>query len=107
MFRLTFLLLFAVTTASAAGEDADILKNIDVFQFEVAANPQISPDGSQIAYERRAMEIMSDRPVSNIWLINADGSGHRPLLSGGDSYSSPRWSPSGDRIAYISNVPWR
>ena len=107
MFRVTFLLLFAVATTSAADTDADILKNIDVFQFEVAADPQISPDGSQIAYERRAMEIMSDRPVSNIWMINTDGSDHRPLLSGEDSYSSPRWSPNGDRIAYISNVPGR
>ena len=107
MFRVSFLLLFAVATASAAGTDADILKNIDVFQLEVAADPRISPDGSQIAYERRAMDIMSDRPVSNIWLINTDGSGHRPLLSGDASYNSPRWSPNGDRIAYISDVPDR
>ena len=104
MFRILYLLLFVAASASAADDDADILKNLDVFQLEVAADPQISPDGSKIAYSRRAMDIMSDRPVSNIWLINADGSGHRPLLSGGESYNSPRWSPNGDRIAYVSNV---
>jgi len=104
MFRILFLLFFVASAASAAGDDANILKNVDIFQMEVASDPQISPDGSTVAYVRRAMNIMSDRPVSNIWVIDYDGSGHRPLLSGSDSYSSPRWSPSGDRIAYISNV---
>ena len=107
MFRIFFLLLIVAATASAADTDADILKNVDIFQMEVAGDPQISPDGSKVAYVRRAMDIMSDRPVSNIWVINTDGSGHRPLLSGADSYSSPRWSPNGDRIAFVSNVPGR
>ena len=107
MFRILLVLSFAAAAANAADNDAGVLKNVDIFQMEVAADPQISPDGTQIAYVRRAMDIMSDRPVSNIWLINTDGSGHRPLLSGADSYSSPRWSPNGDRIAYISNVDGR
>ena len=107
MFRIFFLLSFVAAAASAADNDADILKNVDIFQMEVVGDPQISPDGSTVAYVRRAMDIMSDRPVSNIWVIGYDGSGHRPLLSGSDSYSSPRWSPNGDRIAYISNVDGR
>ena len=106
MSRLFLALIMVAATASAA-DDADILKNVDIFQMEVASDPQISPAGSQIAYVRRAMDIMSDRPVSNIWMINADGSDHRPLLSGGQSYSSPRWAPSGDCIADISNVEGR
>ena len=64
MFRLFFTLFFVAAAASAAGNDADILKNVDIFQMEVASDPQISPDGSQVAYVRRAMDIMSDRPVS-------------------------------------------
>ena len=106
MSRLFLALIIAATTANAA-DDTDILQNVDIFQMEVASDPQISPDGSQIAYVRRGMEIMSDRPISNIWVINSDGSAHRPLLSGGQSYSSPRWSPNGDRIAYVSNVDGR
>ena len=54
MSRLFLALIFAAATASAA-EDADILKNVDIFQMEVASDPQISPDGSRIAYVRRAM----------------------------------------------------
>ena len=81
-----------------------IFKNTDIFELELAADPQISPDGSRIAYVRRSMDIMSDRSVSNIWIIDTDGDNHRPLLSGARDYDSPRWSPSGDRIAYVSTV---
>lgn len=81
--------------------------NTDVFELEVAADPQVSPDGSHVAYVRRSMDIMSDRGVSNIWIVGTDGRSHRPLLSGPQSYSSPRWSPSGDRLAYVTSVEGR
>jgi dipeptidyl aminopeptidase/acylaminoacyl peptidase len=103
MFRVLVLLLVA---ASASADDA-IFKNTDVFELEIAADPQVSPDGSQIAYSRVSMDIMTDRPISNIWIIDADGDNHRPLLSGAHSFSSPRWSPSGDRLAYITAAEGR
>lgn len=79
-------------------------KNLDIFQLEVAADVQISPDGSQVAYVRRSMDIMTDRSRSNIWLVDSDGDNHRPLFSGTENYTSPRWSPDGTRIAYITKV---
>ena len=75
--------------ANALAEEAFL--NTDVFELEVAANPQIAPDGSRIAYARRSMDIMTDRPVSNIWIIDADGSDHRPLLTGPQSFSGQTW----------------
>lgn len=108
MHRFILILCFAAVSGLADDHnDTDILKNLDVFEFEVAADPQISPDGSRVVYVRRSMDIMTDRPVSNLWIIDADGDNHRPLLSGSESYSSPRWSPSGDRIAYISRAEGR
>jgi dipeptidyl aminopeptidase/acylaminoacyl peptidase len=104
---LALLLTIAVAAASAQDADRSIFLNTDIFELEVATDPQISPDGSQIVYVRRGMDIMTDRSRSNLWIIDSDGSGHRPLLSGTDSYSSPRWSPSGDRIAYISSAAGR
>ena len=90
----------------AAGHD-DTFTNLDIFQLEYADDPQISPDGSTVVYARQSMDIMSDRSVSNLWIIDVDGDNHRPLVSGPESYSSPRWSPSGDRIAYVSSVEGR
>lgn len=85
----------------------ELFTNLDVFEMEIAGDPQISPDGSQIAYIRRSNDIMIDNARSNIWLINTDGSNHRPLLSGANSYSSPRWSPDGSRLAYVSSAEGR
>lgn len=107
--RLLSAICFTVAASFAAPVSADddelnILKNIDVFELEYAADPQISPDGSSVAYVRRSNDIMTDRTRSNIWIASADGSDHRPILSGKANFSSPRWSPDGGRLAYVSAV---
>ncbi len=85
--------------AAAAGPSRTHFEPMDVFQLEYASDPQISPDGTRVIYVRASMDIMRDRLRSELWLVNADGSGHRRLSDGG----SPRWSPDGTRIAYTAN----
>jgi dipeptidyl aminopeptidase/acylaminoacyl peptidase len=100
-----FVMLAAAACVAAAEENNDrAFRNVDVFEIEIAADPQLSPDGEQVAYLRRSMDIMTDRALSNLWAVNADGSNHRPLLSGTQGYSSPRWSPKGDRLAYVTEA---
>ena len=48
------------------------------------------------------MDIKKDRRRSNLWIINTDGSEHRPLTSGKHNDHSPRWSPDGKRLLYLS-----
>ena len=74
----------------------------DLFGLSVAADPQISPDGSKIAYVRRTNDIMTDRAVSSIWLIDVETGAETPLVTGEGTHVSPRWSPEGDRLAYVS-----
>src|SRR5688572_13108588 len=82
--------------------EARRLHSVDVFQLEHADDVQISPDGSRIVYVRVSHDIMTDRVRRNLWLINADGTNNRPLRSEIRSFGSPRWSPDGTRIAYVS-----
>lgn len=74
----------------------------DTFELETVADPQISPDGKRVVYVRAFADVMTDRRYSNLWIVNFDGSGHRPLTSGKRNDGSPRWSPSGDRLAFVS-----
>jgi dipeptidyl aminopeptidase/acylaminoacyl peptidase len=73
----------------------------DLFNLEVATDPQISPDGRTIAYVRKSNDIMTDNARSTIWLVDVASGQQKPLLAGSGSYSSPRWSPDGGRLAYV------
>ncbi len=68
------------------------------FDMEGVGDPRISPDGGRIVYARQWMDPMNDGRKSALWIMNADGSRNRHLVEG----SSPRWSPSGDRIAFLA-----
>jgi dipeptidyl aminopeptidase/acylaminoacyl peptidase len=76
----------------------------DLFSLSVASDPQISPDGRWIAYVRRSNDIMTDRARSTIWLIDAASGDQRPLVATSGNHMSPRWSPDGKRLAYVSTA---
>jgi len=94
-------LLLAPRPSAAAAPPA--LRPMDVFDLEAASDPQISPDGSRVVYVRHFMDVMKDRRRSNLWIVDEDGTRHRPLTSGSRSDGAPRWSPTGDRIAWVSS----
>jgi len=96
--------LFALPASAPAQDASRKLTAMDEFQLQLATDPQISPDGKKIAYVRRFADPMTDRRYSNLWVINADGSDHRPITTGNRSDASPRWSPDGTRIAYLSDA---
>jgi acylaminoacyl-peptidase len=75
----------------------------DVFNIQLATDPQISPDGKRIVYVRGFADIMTDRRHSNLWIVSADGSEHRPLTTGNHNDAAPRWSHDGSQILYISD----
>ncbi len=88
----------------ATDTDIEKFEAKDIFDLEYAADPQVSPDGKSVLFVRRSNDIMLNRTKSNIWIARADGADQRPLLSGQNNFSMPRWSPDGSRIAYISNL---
>jgi len=77
------------------------LTGSDLFNLEIATDPQISPDGKTIVYVRKSNDIMTDKARSTIWLIDTATGQQRPILAGSGDYSSPRWSPDGTRLAYV------
>jgi len=75
-----------------------------IFDLEYAAAPQISPDGKTVVYTRRSMDKFTDTVTSDLWSIDTRSGAHRPLISGEGATSSVRWSPSGDRLIYLTSV---
>jgi Tol biopolymer transport system component len=68
-------------------------------------NPTWSPDGRQLAYERR--NIWADAPnldpkAGRIWLLDLETGKDGPLFDYDVPANSPVWSPGGDRLAYLS-----
>ena len=92
-----------MSALSLASEPAPALDAMDVFELEWASDPQVAPDGKSVVYVRRSFDVMSDAAKATLWQVSLDGSDHRPLNSNLHRSTSPRWSPEGDRIAYVSN----
>ncbi|MEJ7812839.1 MAG: S9 family peptidase [Gemmatimonadaceae bacterium] len=99
-FALAAGLAFASALPAAAQEKrSDTLLTVEKYlDYETAAEPQMSPDGSQIIYTRRWVNKLEDRFESALWIVGADGSRNRFLTKGGAAV----WSPDGTRIAYLA-----
>jgi len=78
--------------------------SMDVFQLEWVTNPQISPDGNWVVYQRGGMDIMNDQRQSRLWMIKTDGTNHQKLTSNDVNESNPVWSPDGQKMAFSSST---
>ena len=102
MRHLSFFLCFLLTTSLFA-QDLKPFQSLDVFELEYASDPQIDPSGEYVVYRRTGFDIMKDRSRGNLWLLSTDDRKiHHKLTAFDGNESSARWSPSGDRIAYIA-----
>ena len=100
--RALLLLTICIAYFEALSQSKKPFSRMDVFELEWASDPQISPDGSNIVYARRGMDIMKDRRTSRLWMLSVDGARHVKLTSNEARESQARWSPDGTRIAYVS-----
>ena len=75
----------------------------DLFQFTWIADPQISPDGSQVAFVRVVVNDKKDNYDTAIWTVSTRD-GEMRSLTHGPRDSSPRWSPDGKQLAFTRVV---
>ncbi len=79
------------------------IKATDLYRFQLITDARISPNGEQVAYVVQRVDKKTEKKHSNLWLVDVDGKRRRQFTYGDQSDGSPRWSPDGSQIAFLSN----
>lgn len=86
------------------GEDRIPVVPEDIYRLGWLEDPKLSPDGRWVAYVQVVVDKVRNRYRRAVWLAAADGcTPPQPFTSGQGNDHSPRWSPDGTRLAFVSD----
>ena len=79
------------------------LKAEDLYDFQFVEDPQISPDGKQVAFVKVTIDKIGNKYNRNIWLATLDPKPRlRQFTFGPKADTTPRWNPDGKTLAFVS-----
>ena len=73
----------------------------DLFDFIWVTNPQLSPDGTQVAFTRVNVDEKRTGYETSIWMVTTSGREPPVRMTNGKHDAQPRWSPDGKHIAFV------
>jgi dipeptidyl aminopeptidase/acylaminoacyl peptidase len=99
----TLIIAILLLSARLAAQTQHVPTLDDLLTLKSVAGTQISPDGKWVAYTVGYGDFKQDAFVTQIWLANTDTGKSFQLTRGEKSSTSPRWSPDGQWLAFLSN----
>ena len=97
-------LIIAMVAVSSAQETSAQKRGItekDLFDFVWVANPQVSPDGTRVAFTRVNCDEKRTGYETSIWIVAMDGKEAPARMTNGKHDAAPRWSPDGKRLVFV------
>ena len=74
----------------------------DMLAMDRISDVQASPDGKRFVFTVRVTDLEANKGRTDLWLINLDGTGLRRLTTHAAGSNSPRWSPDGQAVYFLS-----
>jgi dipeptidyl aminopeptidase/acylaminoacyl peptidase len=73
----------------------------DLFDFVWIANPQVSPDGTRVAFTRVNVDDKRTGYENSVWIVPTDASQSPIKMTNGKHDAQPRWSPDGKSLVFV------
>ncbi len=104
MRRVVLVVVLAWAVGGAAAEEPKThpFSVHDMLAMDRLSEWQASPDGKTIVFVRRTTDLEANKGRTDLWLVNADGTALRRLTTHPDADHSPRWTPDGKTIHFLS-----
>jgi len=99
------LIAFLLGAATASAQTRRIQLD-DETKIVTVSDPQISPDGKSIVCVVTRPNLDEDRYDDELVMVEIATGAQRELTFGRKDVASPRWSPSGDRLAFLALIPY-